>query len=142
LVSSPQPLIGYFINTTAVRTLLEADDTFAALAKRVSTGVLAALDRNLLPFSEVRVACLAMAPVMAAALALLRSACHTRAWWHALPSWWHALPSRQHAFTLRAGPFCLVQVVSAVGAPRSPGVNPIFQVRRQRAMRAVPACIS
>ncbi|KAI3432787.1 hypothetical protein D9Q98_010372 [Chlorella vulgaris] len=52
-LAETQPMIGYFINTTAVRTQLEPADTFAALAKRVSGGVLAALERNLLPFSEV-----------------------------------------------------------------------------------------
>jgi hypothetical protein len=32
-----QSLIGYFVNTVAVRAVLEEDDTFESLVKRVST---------------------------------------------------------------------------------------------------------
>jgi hypothetical protein len=126
-------MIGYFINTTAVRTQLEPADTFAALAKRVSGGVLAALERNLLPFSEVRGAgrqwigccCWRVLAGLVGAVLLLVLVLVLCA---SVLTVCACLQVRN--LTLLPMPClpCLVQVVTAAGVARSPGVNPIFQV--------------
>lgn len=50
---STHGIIGYFVNTVAVRVPLEAAQPLAELAQQVSKSVVGALDHSLLPFSEV-----------------------------------------------------------------------------------------
>jgi amino acid adenylation domain-containing protein/non-ribosomal peptide synthase protein (TIGR01720 family) len=48
-----EPLIGFFINTLALRDNIEADDNFESLLEKVKTTVLDALEHQDLPFEKV-----------------------------------------------------------------------------------------
>jgi hypothetical protein len=125
-----QPLIGYFVNTAAVRAVLEDDDTFETLVKRVSTSQAGWL--------------LSLQPLQIWGVGCCSASCHEQhsgrislAHWPlpSCPGCSHTVALFPYAFDFRlvqvdalqnaALPFA--DVVSAVGAKRARGINPIFQ---------------
>lgn len=52
-MATTQSIMGYFINTVAIRALASEEETFTSLAKATAASVVKAMDNSLLPFQDV-----------------------------------------------------------------------------------------